>query len=57
MVRYDLPKAIPDAMTAVLASVSVYQYRHPSHTSFMGQPVTGSKKRTKTNQCSVIFDI
>ena len=46
MVRYDLPKAVTDAMTAVLASNSVYQYWFPSYTSFMGQPVTGSKTGT-----------
>ena len=46
MVRYDLPKAITDAMTAVLESNSVYQYWFPSYTSFMGQPVTGSKTGT-----------
>ena len=33
MVRYDLPKAITDAMTAVLESNSVYQYWFPSYTS------------------------
>ena len=26
MVRYDLPKTITDAMTAVLASGAIYQY-------------------------------
>ena len=46
MVRYDLPKAVTDAMTAVLESNSVYQYWFPSYTSFMGQPVTGSKTGT-----------
>jgi hypothetical protein len=46
MVRYDLPKAVTDAMTSVLASNSVYQYWFPSYTSFMGQPVTGSKTGT-----------
>ena len=46
MVRYDLPKAITDAMTSVLASNAVYQYWFPSYTSFMGQPVTGSKTGT-----------
>ena len=46
MVRYDLPKAVTDAMTAVLESNSVYQYWFPSYTSFMGQPVTGSKSGT-----------
>ncbi len=40
MVRYDLPKAVTDAMTAVLESNSVYQYWFPSYTSFMGQPTT-----------------
>ncbi len=46
MVRYDLPKAVTDAMTAVLESNYVYQYWFPSYTSFMGQPVTGSKTGT-----------
>jgi hypothetical protein len=46
MVRYDLPKAVTDAMTAVLASGSVYQYWFPSYTSFMGQPVNGNKTGT-----------
>ena len=46
MVRYDLPKAITDAMTSVLASNAVYQYWFPSYTTFMGQPVTGSKTGT-----------
>ncbi len=46
IVRYDLPKAVTDAMTAVLESNSVYQYWFPSYTSFMGQPVTGSKTGT-----------
>jgi hypothetical protein len=46
MVRYDLPKAITDAMTAVLESNSVYQYWFPSYTSFMGQPTNGSKTGT-----------
>ena len=46
MVRYDLPQAVTDAMTAVLASNAVYQYWFPSYTSFMGQPVTGSKTGT-----------
>jgi hypothetical protein len=46
MVRYDLPKTVTDAMTAVLASNAVYQYWYPSYTSFMGQPVTGSKTGT-----------
>ncbi len=46
MVRYDLPKAITDEMTAVLESNSFYQYWFPSYTSFMGQPVTGSKTGT-----------
>jgi hypothetical protein len=46
MVRYDLPKAVTDAMTAVLASNAVYQYWFPSYTSFSGQPVTGSKTGT-----------
>jgi hypothetical protein len=46
MVRYDLPKAVTDAMTAVLASGSVYQYWYPSYTSFMGQPVNGNKTGT-----------
>ncbi len=45
-VRYDVPKAVTDAMTAVLASGSVYQYWFPSYNSFMGQPVTGSKTGT-----------
>ncbi len=45
-VQYDLPRAVTDAMTAVLASGSVYQYWFPSHTSFMGQPVSGSKTGT-----------
>jgi hypothetical protein len=45
-VRYDLPKTVTDAMTAVLASGSVYQYWFPSYTSFMGQPVNGSKTGT-----------
>ncbi len=46
MVRYDLSKAVTDAMTAVLESNSVYQYWFPSCTSFLGQPVTGSKTGT-----------
>ena len=46
MVRYDLPKAVTDAMTAVLASNAVYQYWFPSYTSFSGAPVTGSKTGT-----------
>jgi hypothetical protein len=46
MVHYDLPKAVTDAMTAVLASGSVYQYWHCSYTSFMGQPVNGNKTGT-----------
>jgi hypothetical protein len=46
VVRYDLPKAVTDAMTAVLASGSVYQYWFPSYTSFMGQPVNGNKTGT-----------
>jgi hypothetical protein len=45
-VKYDLPRAVTDAMTAVLASGSVYQYWFPSYTSFMGQPVNGSKTGT-----------
>jgi hypothetical protein len=45
-VRYDVPKAVTDAMTSVLASGSVYQYWYPSYNSFMGQPVTGSKTGT-----------
>jgi hypothetical protein len=45
-VRYDVPKAVTDAMTSVLASGSVYQYWFPSYNSFMGQPVTGSKTGT-----------
>ena len=45
-VKYDLPKAVTDAMTAVLASGSVYQYWFPSYTSFMGQPVNGNKTGT-----------
>ena len=46
MVRYDLPKAITDAMTSVLASGAIYQYWFPSYTSFMGQPVNGNKTGT-----------
>jgi hypothetical protein len=46
MVRYDLPRAVTDAMTAVLASNAVYQYWFPSYTSFMGQPVAGNKTGT-----------
>ena len=46
VVKYDLPRAVTDAMTAVLASGSVYQYWFPSYTSFMGQPVNGSKTGT-----------
>ena len=46
MVRYDLPKTITDAMTAVLASGAIYQYWYPSYTSFMGQPVNGNKTGT-----------
>ena len=46
MVRYDLPKAITDAMTSVLASGAIYQYWYPSYTSFMGQPVNGNKTGT-----------
>ena len=46
MVKYDLPRAVTDAMTAVLASNAVYQFWYPSYTSFMGQPVTGSKTGT-----------
>jgi hypothetical protein len=37
-------------MTAVLASGSVYQYWFPSYTSFMGQPVNGSKTGTSSNK-------
>ena len=51
MVRYDLPKTITDAMTAVLESHSVYQYWFPSHATFVGQPVTGS--RTGTTKTSL----
>ncbi len=32
MFRYDLPKTFADAMIAVLASDSVYQYWYPSYT-------------------------
>jgi hypothetical protein len=46
VVRYDLPKAVTDAMTAVVASGSVYQCWFPSYTSFMGQPVSGNKTGT-----------
>ena len=46
VVKYDLPRAVSDAMTAVLASNAVYQFWYPSYTSFMGQPVTGSKTGT-----------
>ncbi len=45
-VKYDLPRAVTYAMTAVLATGSVYQYWFPSYTSFMGQPVNGSKTGT-----------
>ncbi len=45
-VWYDIPKTVTDAMTAVLASRSVYQYWFPSYTSFMGQPVNGNKTGT-----------
>jgi hypothetical protein len=46
VVRYDLPKTVTDAMTAVLASNAVYKYWFPSYTSFTGAPVTGSKTGT-----------
>ncbi len=45
VVKYYLPRAVTDAMTAVLASNAVYQYWFPSYTSFMGQPVAGNRTR------------
>jgi hypothetical protein len=52
VVKYDLNRAVTDAITAVLASASGYQFWFPSYISFivlfMGQPLNGNKtERTR----------
>ena len=43
VVRYDLPQAVFDAMSSVLASGSVYQYWYPNYYSLTGTPVDVDK--------------
>ena len=43
IVRYDLPQAVFDAMSSVLASGATYQYWYPNYYTLTGTPVDGDK--------------
>jgi hypothetical protein len=42
----EAPKAVTDAMRAVLVLNAIYHYWFPSYTLFSRQPVTGNKTAT-----------